>query len=114
MKANKKEQEKKSNAIPTKDKKSVNSQQPKTKTQLTYANPEKQKVVEDMKKRYEENRQAIIKKIFEIRNTPKENGKLPTLRDIEEELNYAISRTEIGDILNGKANAKHLAKRIKI
>lgn len=115
MKSKKEKLENKNNSVPTKDKNSVNdSQQPRVKTNMTWAEPKKQQAVENIKQKHEERRQAIIDEIFRIRNTPKENGKYPTLREIEAMLNYSISRTEIGDILNGKANAKHLAKRIGI
>ena len=65
-----------------------------------------------IQKRNELHRQQIIDEIKRIRNTPKENGKYPTYREIE--MMTGVSRQEIGDILNGKANARYLSKRIKI
>ena len=82
------------------------------KTRYIWAEYKKKLAYQKIQKRNELHRQQIIDEIKRIRNTPKENGKYPTYREIE--MMTGVSRQEIGDILNGKANARYLSKRIKI
>ncbi len=99
----------KNTKTPTKDK--VNNEQLEVKTNITWANPEKQKTVENIQKQVEERRQDFIEEIKRIRNTPKPNGKYPTIREIASMYGGLISKTTIGDILNDKVNAKYIARR---
>ncbi len=92
----------------TKDKK---NKQPKVKTNITWANPIKQETVDTIQQRTEERRQELVEEIKRIRNTPKPNGKFPTIREIADMYGGLISRTTIGDIINGKVNAKYIARR---
>ncbi len=94
---------------PTKDK--MNNEQLRVKTNITWANPEKQQTVNDIQEQVEERRQDLIEEIKRIRNTPKANGKFPTIREIASMYGGLISRTTIGDILNDKVNAKYIARR---
>lgn len=82
------------------------------KTGYTWAEQKKMLVHNEVIKRNEINRKKIVEEVHRLRNTRMENGKFPTYRDLERMT--GISKTEIGDILNGKANGKYLAKRLDI
>lgn len=81
-------------------------------TKYTWAEHKKRLVHDEVIKRNEINRQRIVDEVKRLRNTRMPNGKYPTYRDLERMT--GISKTEIGDILNGKANAKYLSKRLDI
>lgn len=80
------------------------------KTKMTWATERDRIIKEEIAKRTEVNRLKIVDEVRRLRETPLPNGKKLTYRDIAYIMN--ISRTEVGDILNGKANAKYIAKRV--